>query len=267
MPPTDSDVPTAPSIASPTAGGDAPCPLATSLAHRLREARDELTTRWLERIVDRVSLDERRVFPSDELLDHVPILIDGVADFVERPSYAVGADSAVVAKAMELGALRHQQGFDTYQVLKEYEILGGILFNYLAGIVEEVPLACSRADLFSCAHRVYRAIALVQQATTTEYLRRVTDKLSERDARLRSFHRTLAHELRNRIGAAGGAAELLESVDLGETVTLFGPGDAGEPTIADWAGWAETIEHEIVTGIGSRVTRTVARPTHLRSLS
>lgn len=56
-------------------------------------------------------------------------------------------------------------------------------------------------------------------------------------------------------------------VDLGEAVTVFGPGDAGEPTVAEWAGWADTIEHEIVTGIGARVTRTVRRPTHLRSLS
>ena len=52
----------------------------------------------------------------------------------------------------------------------------------------------------------------------------------------------------------------------GETVTAFGPGDAGEPTVADWAAWAGTLEHEIVTGIGSRVARrTIAAP-HLRSV-
>lgn len=41
----------------------------------------------------------------------------------------------------------------------------------------------------------------------------------------------------------------------GETVTVFGPGDHGEPTVAEWAGWSGTIEHEIVTRIGSRVAR------------
>ena len=51
-----------------------------------------------------------------------------------------------------------------------------------------------------------------------------------------------------------------------EQVTVFGPGDDGEPTVADWAGWADTIEHEIVTGIGPRVSRSL-RPTPLRSLS
>lgn len=44
----------------------------------------------------------------------------------------------------------------------------------------------------------------------------------------------------------------------GEVATVFGPGDGGEPTVAEWAAWAGTIEHEIVTRIGNRVTRGVA---------
>ncbi|MGH3099345.1 MAG: alanine racemase [Thermoleophilia bacterium] len=48
---------------------------------------------------------------------------------------------------------------------------------------------------------------------------------------------------------AGAAAE------SGEEVTLFGPGDAGEPTAAEWAAWCDTIGYEIVTRIGTRVPR------------
>ncbi len=54
-------------------------------------------------------------------------------------------------------------------------------------------------------------------------------------------------------------------VDLGSTpahagdlVTVFGPGDAGEPTIQDWARWAQTLPHEILTGLGRRVERAYA---------
>ena len=46
----------------------------------------------------------------------------------------------------------------------------------------------------------------------------------------------------------------------GDQATVFGPGDGGEPTPADWARWAGTIPHEIVTGIGPRVTRTATSP-------
>jgi alanine racemase len=44
-------------------------------------------------------------------------------------------------------------------------------------------------------------------------------------------------------------------VHLGDTAILFGPGGDGEPTVADWAAWAGTNPHEILTGIGSRVER------------
>jgi alanine racemase len=44
---------------------------------------------------------------------------------------------------------------------------------------------------------------------------------------------------------------------VGETATVFGPGDQGEPTATEWAAWADTIEHEIVTGLGPRLRRSV----------
>jgi alanine racemase len=55
------------------------------------------------------------------------------------------------------------------------------------------------------------------------------------------------------------------AVAPGDLVTLFGSGGRGEPTVAEWAGWAETLPHEIVTGIGARVARSIRRPT-LRSV-
>lgn len=49
-----------------------------------------------------------------------------------------------------------------------------------------------------------------------------------------------------------------DHVPPGTTATVFGPGDEAAPTIHDWARWAGTIPHTIVTGIGPRVTRTLA---------
>ena len=44
-----------------------------------------------------------------------------------------------------------------------------------------------------------------------------------------------------------------DGAEPGDLVTVFGPGLDGEPTTAEWAAWAGTIEHEIVTGLGGRV--------------
>jgi signal transduction histidine kinase len=185
------------------------CPLAATLADRLRESRDELTARWLERISARVSLDPNRVFPTDELLDHVPLLLLGIADYLEDPAREVSADVPVVAKAMELGELRHAQGFDAYEIQKEYEIFGGIIYAFLARTVDEIDQPCGRGELLVCAHRLFRAIAIIQQATTMQYLQRAGDKVREREVRLRAFNRALTHEFKNQIHAALGATQVL----------------------------------------------------------
>jgi len=192
------------------------CPLATTLAERLRAARAELTARWLERISERVAIDPIRVFPTDDLLNHVPLLLLGIADYMEDPAQVVASEAPVIGKAMELGALRHAQGFDEYQILKEYEILGGILYSFLARVADEAPEPCTRGEIFVCAHRVFHAIALIQQATTTQFLRLAKIQVREREERLRAFNRALTHEFRNRIGAAMGAAQLLEFPDLAD---------------------------------------------------
>jgi signal transduction histidine kinase len=195
----------------------APCPLAGVLAQRLRDEQEHLTMRWLERISQRVNLHPNKIFPTEDMLDHVPILILGIATYVEDPSQPVTADTPVIAKAMELGALRHSQGFDEYELLKEYEIFGGILYSFLASAVDEIEQECSRSELILCAHRLYQAISLIQQATTTQFLALMKERLSEREDRLRAFNRTLTHELRNRIGATMGAGQLLQIPEIADT--------------------------------------------------
>ncbi|SOD97636.1 alanine racemase [Blastococcus haudaquaticus] len=49
-----------------------------------------------------------------------------------------------------------------------------------------------------------------------------------------------------------------DAFPLGTTATVFGPRGGAAPTVHDWARWAGTIPHTVVTGIGPRVRRTVA---------
>jgi signal transduction histidine kinase len=185
------------------------CPLSTALAVRLRGARNELVGSWLERISARVSLEANHIFPSDELLDHVPLLIDSIAAYLEDPAGEVSADAPLLEKAMELGELRHGQRFEVYEILKEYEILGGILFQYLTSVVDEIEEPCTRAELLACGHRLFRAIAIIQQVTTVRFMRLAQEEVTEREDRLRGFNRALSHEVRNRLGTLGGAVSML----------------------------------------------------------
>jgi signal transduction histidine kinase len=60
-------------------------------------------------------------------------------------------------------------------------------------------------------------VSLVQQATATRYLQRMTVRVREREDRLQAFDRALTHELRNRIGAILGASQILETLDVADT--------------------------------------------------
>ena len=188
---------------------DATCPIAFTLAAELRASKDQLTLVWFERIAARVNLDPNRIFPTEALLDHVPLLIVGIADYLEDPTEDIAHDMPVVAKAMELGSLRHSQGFDAYQILKEYELLGGVLFTFATRRVDAIDASCSRAEVFLCAHRLFRAVELIQQVTTTHFLRMAAETVREREERLRGFNRMVSHELKNRVGAIQGAHVLL----------------------------------------------------------
>jgi signal transduction histidine kinase len=185
------------------------CPLAAVLAERLRDARDELTHRWLDRISARVTLDRNRIFPTEDLLDHIPLLVDGIADYMEDPADEISGEMPVVAKAAELGELRLSQGFSASQILKEYEILGGVLFHFLIRTVETVDEECTRGELLACGQRLFRAIAVIQQITTGHYLRVAEAEVQERQDRLRSFNRMVTHELKSGLTAVRGGVSML----------------------------------------------------------
>jgi signal transduction histidine kinase len=133
---------------------------------------------------------------------------------LEDPADTVAADSLVVAKGMELGALRYKQGFAEGEILKEFEILGSILFSFISHELESIDEPGTRAELMICAHRVQKAVSLIHQAAVTEFLQLLKRQLSEREDRLHAFNRALSHEFRNKIGAADGAAQLLDLPEL-----------------------------------------------------
>jgi signal transduction histidine kinase len=186
-----------------------PVELAATLADGLRSAKQELVTQWLDRISARVAISTKRVFPTYELLNHVPLLIEGIAGYLKRPARDINSKAPVVAKAMELGALRHAQGFDAFEILKEYEMLGEIIFDFLAASADQIPEGTPRRDFLACWQRTSQAIELIRQATMSHFLRLSAAQINERENRLRKFNRTVAHELKNNVNAISNASSVL----------------------------------------------------------
>jgi signal transduction histidine kinase len=186
-----------------------PVELAATLADGLRSAKQELVTQWLDRISARVAISTKRVFPTHELLNHVPLLIEGIAGYLKRPARDINSKAPVVAKAMELGALRHAQGFDAFEILKEYEMLAEIIFDFLATSADQIREGTPRRDFLACWQRTSQAIELIRQATMSHFLRLSAAQINERENRLRKFNRTVAHELKNNVNAISNASSVL----------------------------------------------------------
>lgn len=180
-----------------------------ALAQRLRDSRETLIERWLERIAARVALRPNDVFPTEELLNHVPLLIDGVAAYVEQDDADIAGDAVVIAKARELGALRYGQGFDAYEILKEHEILNAILLSFAEEVAPEIAQGEPPVALVRVIRRLSDALEIVREATAVHYLELAASRVSEREDRLRRFNRMVAHELKNHLSAITGASELL----------------------------------------------------------
>jgi signal transduction histidine kinase len=182
------------------------------IAGRLRQKSRELSQRWLERLNDILTVQPNDIFPTDDLLDHVPQLIQQIADYVEAPAVEeLAANSGVVSKARELGLLRHAQNASVHQLLREYHLLGAIVETFLqeqmAGLHEQPPAA----EVLKVAARVSHALRILQQTTIDTFIAEYTDRIATQQARLEGFNKLVSHELRQPLGTLQFSVRLLAS--------------------------------------------------------
>ncbi len=167
------------------------------LASRIEAAQRELSRRWLGRLTELLPVQAREVFPSDQLLDHVPGIITEIAHYLRAPhDEEFAAKTTVIEKARELGRLRHSQQASVHQILREYELLGAILEDFLAEVTPEfetpAPLECLAAT-----RRIGRAVQSLMQITVDTFISAYTETISRQTEQLASFNRMVGHELRN----------------------------------------------------------------------
>src|SRR5438105_1607938 len=89
------------------------------VSQRVAAERDVLATRWLHQLNELLTVLPNEVFPSTELLDHIPSLIHEIAHYLRAPANEeIAANTSVMEKARELGLLRHRQRASVHQLLR-----------------------------------------------------------------------------------------------------------------------------------------------------
>ena len=70
------------------------------MAQRMNAERLVLASRWLARLRDLLTVTANEVFPSEQLLDHIPSLVDEIAVYLSAPAdQEIAANAAVMDKA------------------------------------------------------------------------------------------------------------------------------------------------------------------------
>jgi signal transduction histidine kinase len=185
---------------------------APALGLRLQRANRALAERWLERLVALVPVEARDVFPTELLLDHIPSLIEEIGRYVADPAEEdIAARTIVIAKARELGQLRHQQQASLHQVLREYDLLGEVLDEFAVAEMSSLVPAPPFVECLEAWRRVGRAVRVLMQITAGTFISQYTETVTEQGKRLDDFNRAIGHELRNVVGTLQFGAALLAS--------------------------------------------------------
>lgn len=187
---------------APTAGhaeGSAPAkPGLAGLAEDLTEQTPAITERWHSELVTRLRLRPQKVFPGDELLDGMPAVVQWVAHTLRNGREL---DRANEDSLHEVAEHWRDGGFSIEEALLHFRILGSLLHEHLQSAVAERGFGPS--DAARASERLCHALNVASVVLVASY----------RDAeeeRFTDFASTLAHEVRDHLGASLTAVQAVD---------------------------------------------------------
>ncbi|MEQ1760754.1 MAG: HAMP domain-containing sensor histidine kinase, partial [Vicinamibacterales bacterium] len=170
-------------------------------ASRLAEEHRELAATWLARLNALLDVAPNEIFPTHQLLDHIPELILEIARYLTAPAeQEITSNTAVMTKAAELGLMRFEQQASVHQVLREYQLFGDVLDDFFRDETTAITSLTGARGAVLAMSRVHQAVRVLERQTVDALVTRYTDGIARQNARLRSFARTVSHEIRQPLG-------------------------------------------------------------------
>jgi signal transduction histidine kinase len=185
------------------------------LADRMYAEHAVLAARWFERLREVLPVDATEVFPTESLLDHIPGLIVDISGYLRSPrEEAIAANTMVVDKARELGTLRHHQRASLHQLLREYQLLEGVLLAFVKEQITMSSLTPSAGECVDVVGRLHQSVDVLMQETVETFVRLYTVTIADQAERLEQFTRMATHEWRQPLASLQFAVTLLQQADL-----------------------------------------------------
>ena len=178
------------------------------VARHLRGEARRITERWVGILAERLAVGRRASLPGDSILNHIPRVLEAVADSIEDPAGAP-LDQRIREDLSRLADLRRSQGFSLAEILPEFAILSDLVEEAVTDAVEAYEDEIERPELVRLVGRVKDAIYLLGAETASRFRTWEVRQQEERTRVLEAYTAMLSHELGNRLGAAETAARLI----------------------------------------------------------
>lgn len=161
---------------------------------------EELASDWHQELREHLQIRPESVFEGDELVDHMPEVIVWVVRSIEK----IDEPDPTSLEAIRATA-RHwrKSGYSVEESLMHLRILSRLLHQEIRRLYGELSMAPGPSTVSLVGERLSHAIMLLEVGLVATYR-------DEAERRLDDLAGRLAHEIRNPIGAAMGAVEVLE---------------------------------------------------------
>ena len=180
------------------------------LSSRLTAEHQTLARAWLDRLDALLQVERQHVFPSPQLLDHVPELLREIAAYLRAPAdEEIAANTRVMAKAAELGVLRFDQRASVHQLLREYQMLAEVLETFFAREVAVLGDDAHPTAVVLAASRAQQAVRELQRRTVDAFIARYAATIERQHDQLAGFGRLVSHEIRQPLGVLQVLSRLL----------------------------------------------------------
>ncbi len=180
-------------------------------------ARDseQIAHTWIDTLSSQLGIRPRRVLPHEELYDHLPAVLGKVAEFlVTSDAEKLTAEQLVLNDMRNIARLRRKQGYDVQEIIREFDELARILDSAAIGWIEEYPDTPDPKAVGRVFGRLNRAPLLMGEITVGTYQEEEIQTRFNTAHQLRNFTDMLLHELKTPLGAAEGAALLLQNEEI-----------------------------------------------------
>jgi signal transduction histidine kinase len=189
-------------------------PMSARISLLLRDHKEALIERWLKRVLDDPKVPKANRLPSPELRDHVPLLIDDLADALaklETGGEAAGRELGNDSKAREHAQLRFTERYSVAEAVRE-------LSHFRAAVLDLYSERGAPLD-GQAAQLIHATIDESMITVATEMEHAVTEELRQDAVFRERFVGIVGHDLRNPLAAiCFGSAFLLKIGETPDTV-------------------------------------------------